>query len=108
MAHRVVRAFLRMAAFGRSRHKRYLGGPPAFGGVALYLAAKRPLDRARKRSRPIRVTIAPPRTSAAYVTFASMTQTIRTGALSRLHAASWQPHQLISGRAPMARTKILH
>jgi hypothetical protein len=28
--------------------------------------------------------------------------------LSRLHAALWQPHQLISGRAPMARTKILH
>ena len=27
---------------------------------------------------------------------------------SRLHAAPWQPHQLISGRAPMARTKILH
>jgi hypothetical protein len=35
--------------------KRYLGGP-ASGGVALYLAAKRPLDRIRKRSRPIRVT----------------------------------------------------
>ena len=28
--------------------------------------------------------------------------------LSRLHAAPWQPHQLISGRAPAARTKILH
>ena len=53
LAHHVVRVFLRMAAFGRSRHKRYLGGPPpAFDGVALYLAAKRPLDRARKRSRP--------------------------------------------------------
>jgi hypothetical protein len=26
----------------------------------------------------------------------------------RLHAAPWQPHQLISGRAPSARTKILH
>jgi hypothetical protein len=25
-----------------------------------------------------------------------------------LHAAPWQPHQLISGRAPIARTKILH
>ena len=36
-------------------------GDPAPGGVALYLAAKRPLNRARKRSRPIRVTIAPPR-----------------------------------------------
>jgi hypothetical protein len=28
--------------------------------------------------------------------------------LSRLHAAPWQPHQLISGRAQTARTKILH
>jgi hypothetical protein len=28
--------------------------------------------------------------------------------VSRLHAAPWQPHQLISGRAPSARTKILH
>jgi hypothetical protein len=39
---------------------------------------------------------------------ASITQTIRTGATYRLHAAPWQPHQLISGRAPTARTKILH
>jgi len=40
---------------------------PRPGDVALYLAAKRQLDRARKRSRPIQVTIAPPRTSAASV-----------------------------------------
>jgi hypothetical protein len=53
---------------------------PASGRVALYLAAKRPLDRARERSRPIRVTIAPPRNSTAYTTRTSMTQTIRTGA----------------------------
>lgn len=59
--------------------KRYWAAP-ASGGVALYLAAKRPLDRARKRSRPIRVTIAPPRT-ATHATPASKTQTIRTGAL---------------------------
>jgi hypothetical protein len=26
----------------------------------------------------------------------------------RLHAAPWQSHQLTSGRAPLARTKILH
>ena len=58
---------------------RYLGGP-ASGGVALYLAAKRPLDRVRERSRPIGVTVAPPRASAGYATRASMTQTIRTGA----------------------------
>ena len=38
------------------------GATPAPGGVALYLVAKRPVNRARKRSRPIRVTIAPPRT----------------------------------------------
>ena len=41
------------------------GATPDPGGVALYLAAKRPLDRARKRSRPVRVTVAPPKTSAA-------------------------------------------
>ena len=28
--------------------------------------------------------------------------------VSRLHATLWQPHQLISGRALTARTKILH
>jgi hypothetical protein len=44
------------------------GAAPAPSEVAFYLAAKRPLDRARKRSRPIRVTIAPPRTPAEYVT----------------------------------------
>ena len=41
-----------------------VGAAPPTRRVALYLAAKRPLDRARKWSRPIRVTIAPPRTSA--------------------------------------------
>jgi hypothetical protein len=57
---------------------RYLGGP-ASGGVALYLAAKRPLDRARERSRPLGHDRSA-RASAAYATHASMTQTIRTGA----------------------------
>jgi hypothetical protein len=61
LAHRVVRAILRMAASGEA-DMRYLGGPARLAGVALYLAAKRPLDRIRKRFRPIRVTIAPPRT----------------------------------------------
>jgi len=86
---------------------RYLGGP-ASGGVALYLAAKRPLDRARKRSRPIRVTIAPPRIRRH--TLRPLPRRKQSGLepLSRLHAAPWQPHQLISGRAPTARTKILH
>jgi hypothetical protein len=74
--------------------------------VALYLAAERPLDRARKRSRPIRVTIAPPRTA----TLRPLPRRKQSGLepLSCLHAALWQPHQLISGRAPTARTKILH
>jgi hypothetical protein len=40
VAYHVVRALLRMAAPGRSRHKEYLGGP-AFCGVALYLVAMR-------------------------------------------------------------------
>jgi hypothetical protein len=44
-----------------------LGRPPRSAGVALYLAAERPLDRARMRSGPVRVTIAPPRKSAAYL-----------------------------------------
>jgi hypothetical protein len=60
--------------------KKIFGRPPRPGGVALNLAAKRPLDRARNRSRPIRVTIAPPRT-ATDPTPASQTETIRTGAL---------------------------
>jgi hypothetical protein len=50
---------------------------PAFGGVAVYLAAKQPLDRARERSRPIWVTIAPPGAPAVYATPASVTQTIQ-------------------------------
>jgi hypothetical protein len=46
--------------------------------------------------------------NAAHATPASKTQTLGLEPLFRLHAAQWQPHQLISGRAPMARTKILH
>ena len=97
-----------MTASGGSRHKDSWAAP-AFGGVALYLAAKRPLDRARERSRLIWVTIAPPGTPADCATPASTTRT-QSGLepLSRLHAAPWQPHQLISGRAPAAGTKILH
>ena len=41
-----------------------VGAAPPRRRVALHLAAKRPLERARKRSRPVPVTIAPPRTSA--------------------------------------------
>ena len=65
----------------RSKQTKEIWAAPASGGVALYLAVKQPLDRARRRSRPIRVTIAPPRAPAAYATLASVTQTIRTGAL---------------------------
>jgi hypothetical protein len=50
----------------RSKRTQVIRAAPASGGVALYLAAKRPLDRARKRSRPIRVTIAPPRISLKF------------------------------------------
>jgi hypothetical protein len=60
---------------------------PAFGGVALYLAAKRPLDRARKRSRPIRVTIAPPRT-ATHATPASNNQDRSPCLACMLHCGS--------------------
>jgi len=88
--------------------QKIFGRPSAFGGVALYLAAKRPLDRARRRSRPSRVTIAPPRNIGGIRTPASLTQQSGLEPLSRLRAARWQPHQLISGRAPSARTKILH
>ena len=71
----------RYFAYGgfRSKQTKEIWAAPASGGVALYLAAKRPLDRARKRSQPIRVTIAPPRT-ATHATPASKTQPIRTGA----------------------------
>jgi hypothetical protein len=51
--------------FGQTR----LGAAPPTRRVALYLAAKRPLDRARKRSRPVLVTIAPPRTSAGIMNY---------------------------------------
>jgi hypothetical protein len=37
----------------RSKRTAPASGAPASGGVALYLASKRPLDRARKRSRPL-------------------------------------------------------
>lgn len=84
------------------------GANPAPGGVALYLAAKRPLDRARKRSRPIRVTIAPPRTPAVYATPASITRTIRTGAVVPPACCSMAAASTYTGRAPAARTKILH
>lgn len=84
------------------------GATPAPGGVALYLAAKRPLNRARKRSRPIRVTIAPPRTRQSTLRPLPKREQSGLEPLSRLHAAPRQPHQLISGRAPAARTKILH
>jgi hypothetical protein len=65
----------------RSKQTHDIWAAPASGGVALYLTAKRPLDRARRRSRPVRVTIAPPKTSVIYATPASTAQTIRTGAL---------------------------
>src|SRR5271154_6269609 len=45
-----------------TKHRKDISAAPRPAGVALYLAAKWPLDRARKRSRPVRVTIAPPRT----------------------------------------------
>src|ERR1700730_15546130 len=66
LAHLAFFTLLAMAASGRSRQSPF-GAAPAPGGVALYLAAQRPLDRARVRSRPILVTIAPPRTSASQV-----------------------------------------
>ena len=89
----------------RSKQTRDVWSAPRMAGR---VAAERSLHRARTRSQAIRVAIAPPRTSATTATLASTTQIIRTGALSRLHAPSWQPHQLISRRAPMARAKTLH
>jgi hypothetical protein len=68
-----------MAASGRSRPKRYLGGPPRSAGSR---SISRPSDRSTESASGLGpwVTIAPPRASAAYATHASMTQTIRTGA----------------------------
>src|SRR5580704_300443 len=52
----------------RPKQTQDIWAAPRLAGVALYLTAKRPLDRARKRSRPVRVTIAPPKTSVIYAT----------------------------------------
>ena len=94
-----------MATSGRSRQK-ILGRPP-FSGVALYLAAKRPLDRARERSRPVRSrSLRQVFGGMHYARFHDANN--QDWSHYRLHAAPWQPHQLISGRAPSARTKILH
>jgi hypothetical protein len=92
----------------RSKQTQDIWAAPRLVGVALYLAVKRSLDRARKRSRPVRVTIAPPKTSGH--TLRSLPPRKQSGLepLSRLDAAPWQPHQLISGRALLGRTKILH
>ena len=84
-----------------------VGAAPPTRRVALYLAAKRSLDRARKRSRPVPVTIAPKNGGHTARLLPSRKQS-GLEPLSRPHAAPWQPHQLISGRAPVARTKILH
>jgi hypothetical protein len=86
-----------------------VGAAPPTRRVALYLA--RTSDRSTEPASglgPFRSRSLRQERRRAYGTPASITQTIRTGALSRLHAAPWQPHQLISGRAPVARTKILH
>jgi hypothetical protein len=91
-----------------SKQTKDIWAAPRPAGVALYLAAERPLDRARKWSRPIRVTIAPPRHRQHTLRPLPRRKQLGLEPLSPLHAALWQPHQLISGRAPMARTKILH
>ena len=98
------------SAYGGFRSKqtqKIFGRPPAFGGVALYLAAKRPLDRVRERSRPLgHDRSAKSIGGIRYARFHDANN--QDWSHCRLHAAPWQPHQLISGRAPSARTKILH
>ncbi len=98
------------SAYGGFRSKQtqeIFGRPPAFGGVALYLAAKRPLNRARERSRPVRSrSLRQEFGGIRYARFRDASN--QDWSHCRLHAAPWQPHQLISGRAPAARTKILH
>ena len=107
MAHHVVRALLRMAASGRSRPKRYLGGPRVRRASR---SISRPSDRSTESasglgpfgSRSLRQEFG----GIRYARFHDATN--QDWSHCRLHAAPWQPHQLISGRAPTARTKILH
>jgi hypothetical protein len=98
---------LRMAASGRSGHKRYFGGPRVRRGRAL--------SRGQATARPS------PRTVSAHWGHDRSAKSIggirharfhdannQDRSHCRLDAAPWQPHQLISGRAPSVRTKILH
>jgi hypothetical protein len=105
LAHHVVRAFLRTAASGRSGHKRYSGRPRVRRGRAL--------SRGQATARPS------PRTVSAHSGHdRSAKNHRRQHKLPHANNQDWslllpacctrQPHQLISGRAPSARTKILH
>jgi hypothetical protein len=102
-AHHVIRALLRMAS-GRRRQNIYFGGPRVRRGRALSRGqtTARP---ARERSLPVRVTIAPPRTSAAYSTHASTTQTIRTGATISPACCTVAAASTYIRSSAMARTK---
>jgi hypothetical protein len=83
---------------------RYLGGSRVRRGRALSRgqATARPSPQAVSAHW---VTIAPPRIRRqSKLPYADN----QDWSHCRLCAAPWQPHQLISGRAPMARTKILH
>jgi hypothetical protein len=107
MAHRVVRAPLRMAASGRSRPKKYLGGPRVRRGRAL----SRGQATARPSPRAVSAHSGHDRSAKKFdgIHYAHFHDANNQDwSHCRLHAAPLQPHQLISGRAPSARTKILH
>jgi hypothetical protein len=106
LAHHVVRTLSCMAASGRSRRKT-IGRPRLRRGRAL--------SRGRATARPSPQAVSAhsghdrsAKNIGGLTLLASKTPTIRTGALVSPAAAPWQPHQLISGRALTARTKILH
>jgi len=100
LAHRVVLAPFCVWRLPVEADTSYSAAPVS-DGVALYLAAKRPLRPSpQKRSRPIRVTIAPPRNIGNTRYARPRRKQSGLEPLSRFLLAPWQPHQLISGRAP--------
>jgi hypothetical protein len=107
LAHHALFSLLRMAASGQSRHKIF-GRPRAWRGSR---SISRPSDRSTEPASglgPFGSRSLRQEHRRTYATPASTAQQLGLEPCLALHAAPWQPHQLISGRAQTARTKILH
>jgi hypothetical protein len=106
VAHPSLLALSRMADAGRTRHKIFGRLPRPAGSRSI----SRPSDRSTESasglgllgSRSLRQEFG----GIRYARFHDANN--QDWSHCRLQAAPWQPHQLISGRAPAARTKILH